>query len=63
MLFRSGAITDVAMLFVRCHDGISHHADEDVREVDVDAGIDALEQAVLHVAATVGAAHHVPAEA
>lgn len=47
------AITDIGMLFVRCHDGISHHADEDVREVDVSAGLDAFEQAVLNVAAAV----------
>jgi allantoate deiminase len=47
------AVTDIGMLFVRCHDGISHHADEDVREVDVEAGLDAFEQAVLSVAAAV----------
>ena len=44
------AITDIAMLFVRCHDGISHHPDESVREVDVARGLDAFEQAVLEVA-------------
>lgn len=49
------AITDIGMLFVRCHDGISHHADEDVREVDVEAGLDAFEQAVLTVASAVEA--------
>lgn len=43
-------ITDVAMLFVRCHDGISHHPDEAVREIDVERGLDAFEQAVLEVA-------------
>ncbi|MCD9153508.1 allantoate amidohydrolase [Aeromicrobium duanguangcaii] len=45
-----GAITDVAMLFIRCHDGISHHPDEDVREIDVARALDALERAVLSVA-------------
>jgi allantoate deiminase len=45
-----GAVTDIAMLFVRCHDGISHHPDEAVREVDVARGLDALEAAVLAVA-------------
>jgi allantoate deiminase len=40
---------------VRCYDGISHHADEDVREFDVEAGLDAFEQAVLQVAAAVEA--------
>lgn len=43
-------VTDIGMLFVRCHDGISHHPDEDVREVDVARGLDALEAAVLAVA-------------
>lgn len=43
-------ITDVAMLFVRCHDGISHHPAESVREIDVARGLDAFEQAVLEVA-------------
>ena len=45
-----GRTTDVGMLFVRCFDGISHHPAEDVREVDVAAGLDALEAAVLAVA-------------
>jgi allantoate deiminase len=49
-----GTVTDVGMLFVRCHDGISHHPDEDVRALDVDAGLDAFEHAVLEVAASVG---------
>jgi allantoate deiminase len=48
-----GTITDVGMLFLRCHDGISHHPEEDVRELDVAAGLDALEAAVLAVAARV----------
>ena len=29
------AVTPVAMLFVRCKDGISHHPDESVEEADV----------------------------
>lgn len=45
-----GALTDIGMLFVRCHDGISHHPAEAVREVDVAAGLDALESAVLALA-------------
>jgi allantoate deiminase len=44
------AITGIGMLFLRCHDGISHHPDESVREVDVARGLDAFEQAVLEVA-------------
>jgi allantoate deiminase len=48
-------VTDIGMLFVRCADGISHHPDEDVREVDVAAGLDAFEQAVLAAAAQVDA--------
>ena len=50
-----GVTTDVGMLFLRCFDGISHHPAEDVREDDVAAGLDALEAAVLQVAASVGA--------
>lgn len=49
------AVTDIGMLFVRCLDGISHHPGEDVREIDVARGLDALEAAVLEVAAAVGA--------
>lgn len=50
-----GPCTDVGMLFVRCLDGISHHPDESVREVDVARGLDALETAVLEVASVVAA--------
>lgn len=45
-----GAVTDVGMLFVRCFDGISHHPDEGVREIDVARGLDAFEHAVLSLA-------------
>ncbi len=45
-------ITDIGMLFLRCHDGISHHPDEGVRAIDVARGLDAFEQAVLEVAAS-----------
>ncbi|NHA67105.1 allantoate amidohydrolase [Phycicoccus flavus] len=44
------SVTDVAMLFVRCEDGVSHHPAENVREVDVARGLDAFEAAVLAVA-------------
>ncbi|MFC6150353.1 Zn-dependent hydrolase, partial [Mumia xiangluensis] len=44
------AVTPVAMQFVRCHDGISHHPDESVRGDDVALAIDAFEAAVLTVA-------------
>ena len=50
-----GLTTDVGMLFLRCFDGISHHPAEDVQELDVAAGLDALEAAVLAVAAQVDA--------
>lgn len=43
-------IADIGMLFLRCHDGISHHPDEGVREDDVALGLDAFEHAVLAVA-------------
>lgn len=44
------AITPIAMLFLRCRDGISHHPDEAVREEDVAAALDAFEAAVRHLA-------------
>ena len=44
------AITPVAMLFVRCEDGISHAPGEKVTLEDVAAGIDAFEATVLDVA-------------
>ncbi|MBZ5740059.1 allantoate amidohydrolase [Nocardioides mangrovi] len=50
-----GRTTDIGMLFLRCDDGISHHPDEGVTELDVAQGLDALEAAVLEVAAAVGA--------
>ena len=43
-------LTEIGMLFVRCAGGISHHADEAVREDDVAAAIDAFEAAVLALA-------------
>lgn len=46
------AIADIGMLFVRCQDGISHHPDEGVREIDVARGLDAFERAVIAVAET-----------
>lgn len=49
------AIADIGMLFLRCFDGISHHPAEDVREVDVARGLDALEAAVREVARVRGA--------
>jgi len=44
-------LTQIGMLFVRCAGGISHHADESVRADDVALAIDALEAAVLDLAA------------
>ncbi|MEC9052427.1 MAG: M20/M25/M40 family metallo-hydrolase, partial [Actinomycetota bacterium] len=38
-------ITDIGMLFLRCHDGISHHPDEAVLLEDVEVGLDAFEAA------------------
>jgi allantoate deiminase len=35
-------LTGVAMLFVRCAGGISHHPDESVEETDVAAALDVL---------------------
>jgi allantoate deiminase len=44
------AATPVAMLFVRCAGGISHHPDEAVDEADVAVAIDVLERAVRSLA-------------
>lgn len=46
-----GLVTDVAMLFLRNPDGISHHPDEFVSAADVALGLDALAGAVEHLAA------------
>ncbi|MBG7587429.1 allantoate amidohydrolase [Rothia sp. BD8] len=40
----------VAMVFVRCLDGISHHPGESVRPDDVALALDAVEEAVLELA-------------
>ncbi|WP_432563613.1 allantoate amidohydrolase [Kineococcus sp. SYSU DK003] len=45
------AIAPVAMIFVRCEDGISHAPGENVTPADVAAGLDAFEAAVLDLAA------------
>ena len=45
------AVTPIAMLFIRCLDGVSHHPDESVRTADVAAALDAFEAAVRAVAA------------
>jgi allantoate deiminase len=46
------AVTPIAMLFLRCKGGVSHHPDESVRLVDVEAALDAYEAAVLALAAS-----------
>lgn len=35
-------LTPIAMLFIRCKEGLSHHPDEDVSLTDIDAAISAL---------------------
>jgi allantoate deiminase len=45
------AVAPVAMLFVRCRAGISHHPDESVRAVDVAAALDATTRFVERLAA------------
>lgn len=45
-----GLVTDVAMLFLRNPDGISHHPDEFVATEDIALGLDALAVAVERVA-------------
>ncbi len=42
-----GGITPIAMLFVRCKGGISHHPDESVTVEDVSVAIDVLERFLL----------------
>jgi allantoate deiminase len=44
------AVTPIAMLFLRCKGGVSHHPDESVRATDVAAALDAYEAAVLALA-------------
>lgn len=44
------SLTPVAMLFVRCAGGVSHHPEESVREDDVAHAIDAMHAAVLRMA-------------
>jgi allantoate deiminase len=44
------SLTPIAMLFLRCRGGVSHHPDEAVKRVDVAAALDAYEAAVLAVA-------------
>ncbi len=44
------AATPIAMLFLRCEGGVSHHPDEAVTVEDVAAAVDAFEAAVLALA-------------
>jgi allantoate deiminase len=44
------SLTPIAMLFIRCQGGVSHHPDESVGAADVAAALDALETAVLTIA-------------
>jgi allantoate deiminase len=46
-------LTRIAMLFLRCRGGVSHHPDESVRASDVAAALDAFEAAVHAVAGQV----------
>ena len=45
------SITPVAMLFVRCEGGVSHHPGESVRAGDVDVAIDVTTRFVQRLAA------------
>ena len=38
------SLTPVAMLFIRCRDGVGHHPDESVEEADVAVAIDVMER-------------------
>jgi allantoate deiminase len=46
------AATPIAMLFLRCAGGVSHHPDENVTKADVAAALEAFEAAVHAVAAS-----------
>lgn len=43
-------VTDVAMIFVRCKDGLSHHPDEFVTDEDMGAGAKVLLSTVMKIA-------------
>ncbi len=45
------AVTPIAMLFLRCKGGVSHHPDESVTARDVAAALTAFEAAVRTLAA------------
>jgi allantoate deiminase len=51
-------LTPIAMLFLRCRGGVSHHPDEHVKKVDVAAALTAFEAAVHAVAAAHKTAAH-----
>jgi allantoate deiminase len=48
------AVAPVAMLFVRCADGVSHHPDEAVREEDVAVALDVAERFVERLGVRAG---------
>lgn len=43
------SLTDISMLFVRCKDGISHHADEAIRLDDVEVAIRVINRFLDHL--------------
>ena len=45
------AVAPIAMLFIRCKGGVSHHPDESVTKADVAAALEAYEATVLALAA------------
>jgi allantoate deiminase len=45
------AITPVAMLFVRCKEGLSHHPDESVKAEDVQVGVQVMIEFLRSLAA------------
>ncbi len=46
------AVAPIAMLFIRCKGGVSHHPDESVTKADVAAALEAYEATVLALAAS-----------
>ena len=51
------AVTSVAMLFVRCAGGVSHHPGESVRSEDVEVAVDVTTRFVERVASGAGGSH------
>lgn len=43
------SLTDIAMLFMRCTDGVSHHPDEAITQEDLQASLQVLKEFCLAI--------------